>query len=412
MAGKWLRVGTLAALDQAWLSAVNFAVSLAFIRWGEKTEYGMYLLLLTPIYLLQGIQNALFLSPFATLFQARPPEQREPVLQVLIWGQVAYTVLVAILGFISLVVYQLTTEGRVNLAIAAAFSLATVGLIAREAMRSAQYVQGHAGRALVGDLIFGVVLLGVTLASVISGSVAAVWILVATGVAGLLPLLRTAFTSSRQAISLPKAERQEFWRCGRWALIGAGLTWVNLNAYPYVAAAAFGVAAVAEINAARLFMMPIVLCLPAWSNLVRPKFARWIAEKKPGRLRNVSIHSAMIGVAALVTYVAVLVVAYPWLEGYLGPGYLGLLPSVLAWSVFFLFSLLRAVFMAILMVDEAGYKKLSLVSVLSLFLLVPVMGAAIQFNTVWVVGGLALIELVQMLVIGKIALTYWRRTAS
>lgn len=412
MSGKWLRVGSVAALDQAWLSAINFAVSIAFIRWGEKTEYGMYLLFLTPIYLLQGVQNALFLSPFATLFKARPVEQRAPVLQVLIWGQVVYALLIAILGCVGLIVYQLATGEAVDFAIDIAFPLAMLGFIAREGMRSAQYVQGYAERALIGDLVFGIILLSSTAASVFNGSVTAVWMLVATGVAGLLPLFLSALRSGWCVISLPKKELQEFWYCGRWALIGAGLTWVNLNFYPYIVAAAFGVEAVAEINAARLFMMPIVLCLPAWSNLVRPKFSHWFAEKQVERLVDVSKRSVIAGILALAAYVGVLLSTYPWLEGYLGPAYFGLTHLVLAWAVFFFFSLLRTIFMATLMVDEAGYKKLSLVSVISLILLAPIMGAAVQFNSLWVVIGLAMIEMVQMLIVFKMTKAYWRKLKS
>ncbi len=411
MARQWIKAGTFAALDQAWLSAINLGISLAFIRWGEKTEYGIYLLLLTPIYLMQGIQNALFLSPFSTLFPAKPVEERTPLLQVLIWGTLAFSLIAGALAAIGLFIYQLASDDAIQPKLAGAFSLAVLGLLSREAMRSLEYGQGRAGQALLGDLIFGTVLLGATLICIVAEDVSAVWILIATGIGGLLPLARSAIKRVKLAFLLPKKELGDFWSCGRWALIGVGLTWVTLNSYPYVSASAFGVAAVADINAARLFLMPFVLCIPAWANLARPRFSKWMHEKNAKNVRNFSLYSTLIGSAAISVYVIAIYFAYPVLEELLGKSYTGLLPLVLAWSVYFLFNLARAVFMATLMVDEAGYKKLSMVSTFALFLLVPTMAVAIRFDAVWIVGGLAFIEFAQMLIVGRIAMSYWEEPA-
>jgi O-antigen/teichoic acid export membrane protein len=179
--------------------------------------------------------------------------------------------------------------------------------------------------------------------------------------------------------------------------------------YPYIAAASFGVTSVAEINAARLFMMPLVLGLPAWSNMLRPKFSNWFAEKQLSRMRDVSIKSALLGCALVLIYIGVVVAAYPWLERLLGPAYAGILPLVIAWSVFFLVTTIRTVLMATLMVNEAGYKSLTQFSFIALLVFMPAMAVASRFTAVWIIGALILTELIQVLVVARQALTYWNR---
>ncbi len=406
----WFRVGALAAIDQAWLSFISFAIAIAFIRGADKSEYGIYLLLLTPLFLVQGVQNALFLSPFATLFSARKMEEQERIMQTMVWGQAAFSAVLFVVALLGVYIYQWMTRQPINPALGAAFAFAVVGTIAREAARSIQYVQGMAGLALRGDLIYGgIMLLGVAWLYSLT-IVQAVWVLFFTGVAGIAPLAVRLIHRSKP---LPKSGLDpvawlEFWQCGRWALKGATLTWVNLNAYPYVVAVALGVSAVADINAARLFLMPAVLFITAWSNLVRPRFSRWFAAKENHLMRKVSGYSIGTGILGLIVFSMCIALAYPYLEQFLGPNYRNLLPLVLAWSVYFLFSFTRTVFMATLMVNEAGYQKLTSISWLSLALVIPGMLIAVQYNTLMVVGVLILIELVQMLLTFRHAYAFWK----
>ncbi len=406
----WFRVGALAAIDQAWLSFISFAIAIAFIRGADKSEYGIYLLLLTPLFLVQGVQNALFLSPFTTLFPSRKLGEQERIMQTMVWGQAAFSAILFGVTFFGLLIYQWMVRQTINPVLGAAFAFAVVGTIAREAARSAQYVQGMAGIALFGDLIYGGILLSGVTWLYSQSAVHAVWVLFFTGVAGIAPL---AVRLVNHGKPLPKPGLDpvawlEFWQCGRWALKGATLTWVNLNAYPYVVAVALGVSAVADINAARLFLMPAVLCITAWSNLVRPRFSRWFSAKEKHRMRKTSKFSIGAGILGLTVFSIAIVLTYPYLEQFLGPSYRNLLPLVSAWSVYFLFSFTRTVFMATLMVNEAGYQKLTSISWLSLALVIPGMLIAVQYNTLMVVGVLILIELVQMLLTFRHAYAFWK----
>lgn len=408
---KWLRVGSFATLDQVWLSAINFAISIVFIRYATKAEYGIYILLLTPIFFIQGIQNALFLSPFGTLFPQRAINDRFSAVQFLAWGQLTFILAVACLGFTSLITYQFLTD-KVIFPTAIAFALAISGILAREATRSFQYVNGHAGKALIGDIVFGTFVLLALAISINMEAVSAATILAITGIAGLLPLSRLLIHKNKYPPLINKTEIAFFWACGRWAVIGVCLTWISLNLYPYIAAASFGVEAVAEINAARLFMMPLMLGLPAWSNLFRPKFSRWFAQRQLSNMKSASLKFAAYAGIVVLIYSGIVFAAYPFLEMALGNSYASILPLVIAWAIFYFVSSIRTVFMANLMVDEAGYKAMTRYTFLTLFAFVPAMFLASHSTAVWIIGSLILTELIQVVAIVFKAKSYWRGNKS
>lgn len=405
---SWLRVSTIAAIDQGWLSAINFAISIAFIRYGAKPEYGLYVLVLTPIYLLLTVQNALLQSPFATLFPQRNTTERDSSVRFLVQAQLLFGGVAVILGFLGAVVYQATSSGGLDLPLAFAVALAIAGALAREAVRSFFYVQSDVGRAFSGDLYYGLVTISGIIILVVTNQVSAATILTITGLAGLVPFSRSPLCGSGIPWRLPGSERVAFWALGRWALIGSGVAWVNLYMYPFIAAASFGVASVAEINAARVVMMPFALALPAWSNLVRPRFSRWFAAGLTDRMRRITVVSVLFGGLAVLVYLMIVITGYPLLQWLFGPAYDGIRPLVMAWAIVYLFSTLRTMLMATLMVREQGYMAITRVSLFALAAFLPTMAIASKTNSFWLVIALAAIEALQAGLIFVSARTYWQ----
>lgn len=408
MKRQWLKTGSFAILDQAWLSLVNLLISLAFIRYGEKSEYGLYVLLLTPISLIQGVQNALFLSPFASIYPQRHEAGRLSLMQFIVWGQVTFALLAAMLGLIGLLLFSLFSTAAIDVFVILAFFTGILGVLAREAARSFQYVRGYAGRAFLGDLVYGVLIVSLIYIVLRWSQMSAAIMLLITGVAGVFPFFRSIALSSHPERSIPAFERAEFWRYGRWALIGVALTWVNLNLYPFFAAGWFGLDSVADINASRLFMMPLMLALPAWSNLLKPKFSKWFIENRFHQMRQVSISSVVIGFLAVLSYSILIVAIYSWIEIALGKAYAGLLPMVLGWSIVYIFTTLRTILTANLMVHESGFKVLSSISFMSTLVLLPALAVSSQFSPLWLIGALAIVELFQLLMVALRTFPYWK----
>ncbi|KAB2322423.1 hypothetical protein F8A86_04090 [Betaproteobacteria bacterium SCN1] len=405
------RLNPLAAVaDQAWLSLLNFAISLAFIWGASKSEYGYYLLLVAPLMLAQSIQNAIVNSPLATFLPAADRLARPALKRTAVSLHVYLAFAGAALGGLGLFAYAYWTDLKIEAVLLTGFSLAVVGTIAREAQRSFAYVQGQGMRALAGDLVYGIALLAGIAWAILGDRLTAGIVLLMTGLAGMLPLLTKwpAF----QGLRIHAESMRQFWSCGRWALPSVVVTWVNLSAYPYFAERALGLAAVADIGASRLFLMPVGLAMTAWSNWYRPRISAWRAAGDVNAIKRLTYVSLLIGWGGLTLVAIFIGLAYAQIEPLLGAQYTGLRPLVLMWLLFFALGLARNVYMATLMTDAHGYRILHHITWLALALSIPGFVLLSANGAVWVVGVLCAVELIQLLLIRIKAKEYWRKAAT
>lgn len=405
---RW-KDGLATMFDQAWLSFLNLAIAVAFIRLAPKEDYGIYLLLQTPLLLIQGLQNALLLSPLATVLPAAPEERKAAVRDTAIGGQVVFLAIAAVLGAVLLTIW-LGVEGHgLEIWLPAAFALAIAGASAREGARALFYSGGQALHALRSDLVYGAGLLLALAALALGDAFATRNVLLAIGIAALWPYALRLGRASR--LALDRAVLAQFWACGRWALIGVLVTWINLNAYTLVVGAVLGLAAVADVNAARLFMMPVALAVTAWSNLARPRISAWMAQQKLTDIRRFSLQSMLVTLTTLAVFTGVIALLYPLVEPWLGVAYHGLLPLVLMWALFFAVAFPRNILMATLMTRPEGYRQLQRVSVFALAISLGGLFLLTSYGTLWVVGVLILVEVAQLALIGRLAGRWWKGAA-
>lgn len=402
------RLNPLAALiDQAWLSLLNFSISLAFIWGASKTEYGYYILLLAPLLLIQSIQNAIVNSPLATFLPAATEADKPNLLITAASLHIYLALMCGVLGGLGLMVYGQVVELHVESLLLAGFVLAIAGTIARESQRSFAYVQGQGVRALVGDLIYGMVLLAGIALALAGGQLSAGLVLLLTGIAGLVPLFsRIGGFSGLKTHAEPM---RQYWSCARWALPSVVVTWISLSSYPYFAEHALGLAAVADIGAARLFLMPVGLMMTAWSNWYRPRISRWLASGNVGAVTEITRRSLLAGWALLAALGVLLASAYPLVEPLLGEQYLGLQPLVLMWLLYFAIGWARPVYTATLMTDARGYKILHHITWIALGLSLPGFVLLSHNGALWVVGVLCGVELMQTAFVIAKARQYWKR---
>jgi O-antigen/teichoic acid export membrane protein len=186
-------------------------------------------------------------------------------------------------------------------------------------------------------------------------------------------------------------------------------TWVTLSSYPYFASTYLDIAAVAEIGAARLFLMPIGLVTTAWGNWYRPLISRWFADGDLVSIKRATNTSLVVGALAMSFTALLLFVAYPMAEPLLGPQYQGLQNLVLIWLIYFALALARNIFMATLMVDANGYRILHHVTWVALALAMPCFMLFSANGAVWVIGILCSIEFFQLIVVVIKATRYWQQ---
>ncbi|MDE2430340.1 MAG: hypothetical protein KGM99_16575, partial [Burkholderiales bacterium] len=133
------------------------------------------------------------------------------------------------------------------------------------------------------------------------------------------------------------AEHQETIRGhGRWAVMGVIVGWLSNYSYVYLSGAWLGLAAIADLNAARLLLMPIPMAVAAWSRVARPEASRMIAGQDWKGLRKLTLLSIGAIEIVVLAYVVLLLLVLPWLESHvIGSKYSGLDPLVMLWGVYF-----------------------------------------------------------------------------
>lgn len=399
-----------AVVDQAWLSFLNFVITMAFILGATKSEYGYYIIFVTPLFLVQSIQNAIINSPLATFLPVVNDKDKSDVQKTAVSLHIYLAFVGAILGVSGLAIYQHWVGLSIDNLLLVGFSLAVIGTIAREAQRSFAYVQGQGVQALSGDMMYGATLLAGIALAFLGGQLTAGLVLLLTGIAGIVPLL--ARLPNFHGLQIHPDHMRQFWSCGRWALPSVIVTWISLSAYPYFAEHALGLAAVADIGAARIFLMPIGLVMTAWSNWYRPRISAWLSAGDVAATKRLTRQSLLGGWAALIVLATLIVLVYPFIEPALGEQYAGLQPLVLIWLLFFALSSTRNVYMATLMTDAQGYKILHHITWFALALSLPGFLLFSRNGALWVVGVLCVVELAQLVLVMINTSGYWKRAAS
>lgn len=398
MFGDYLKRGLLrkvlgAASDQVMLSLVNFAVSLALIRLGTKADYGLYVLLLGAIYFAQGIQNALLMSPFATRSGMVEKDRSADAYGAVYWGQLGFVSIACIVGvvgaYIAIHYSKLGGKGILPLF----FGAALTGWLLREWSRSIQYAYGNLRRALVSNGVYSFALMASVCYGLFLSSLELATVFAAIGLGGFLSAVGCLIETPSRRGSL--RELKEFWLLARWALFGVFLTWINSNFYPYLVAEEFGLDAVGELNAARLFLMPFVVLVPAWGSLFRPIVIRWFSENRIHDIRRVIYLSILCGSIGVVGHGAFLFAFYDEFAFLVGAEYGGLGSLILAWSFYYLFFVIRNILQAVMFVDEPGYRKLAQNSWFAFLGFLPAMYLGLRFGVAGVVVALGCIEALQ-----------------
>ena len=131
---------------------------------------------------------------------------------------------------------------------------------------------------------------------------------------------------------------------GKWAIATNVIFSLRNNAHVIVLAMIMGPTGVARLNAARLFVTPPLLLLPALSNVVLPYFARTYHEGGLVALRAMQKYAGAAFLAMLLGYTALLLFAWSYLETILVEDqYQGLAPLVAAWCAFAAILALRSI---------------------------------------------------------------------
>ncbi|HFB98709.1 MAG TPA: hypothetical protein ENJ62_06175, partial [Bryobacterales bacterium] len=156
--GRHVLDGGLALADQAMVSGTNFLTSVLLARWLAPAEYGLYALMLSFVYLLASVQQALVIQPMrvfgGTIYKA---EQRD-YFGNLVLGSVGIGLAMAAVFSIVGLIWRWFGDGDAPQALIGA-GLAVFGVMLFWLGRNASYITSGPKAASVCDAVYVVITL-------------------------------------------------------------------------------------------------------------------------------------------------------------------------------------------------------------------------------------------------------------
>lgn len=264
--------GIWSVLEQIQISALNFLIGIALINFSTKEEFGTYSLLFSYVLLVVGIQAAVLSVPMSMeLAGDRYRDDATKISSLLkkcVW--ISFPLLAAILALI-------LWGGLSNYswALCFAFFVSLCGAALREFDRASLLLQGRLRTSFLYAVFLSFLVMALLAAFAYRKQLDASASLMVIGISGVL----ISFLSDRRSLKQDeptKADINEFLSDlrghSRWALPGVLTIWIQNNLYLTVVASLLGLAAVGDIAAARLLIMPFVTIS---TGLVRPLSVEW-----------------------------------------------------------------------------------------------------------------------------------------
>jgi O-antigen/teichoic acid export membrane protein len=305
-------------IDQVVISAANFFIGFLLIRRTSDFDYGMFVLVQSAITLLISAQMAWLSSPLAVVAPSKPLPVKRLMVGAVEHSQRRFLRRITALAMLAPVGgYLLHYWTGLEASIVALGAVACWTALQREYLRGVLLIYARPHSMLRADLVYVVVLLAGALIAAFGpkpAAVSAVLALVAAALAGE--------AAARRSLSgdpgFASGDAAPFWKEMRplavWATVGAMTYWIYNQSYNYVLASRINLTAVADVNAARLLLMPTIVLTVGIKTLLVPTAAGWLAQSSIGRLvRRLLIFAT--GIAALdLIYCALVWIFRDWLS--------------------------------------------------------------------------------------------------
>jgi O-antigen/teichoic acid export membrane protein len=395
---------SIASANQAMLSLLSLATAFLIIASGEKSEYAKYMFATTSVLLILSIQNALITSPLITIYHAAKTEDRSIIEQTarsihfkFMCGIAAISVLI----FVGMLFSE--SMGVSEYKTVAAASIAVMGALVREHARSINYLIGNFWLSLKLDSIFVVAIIATLMATYKQYHLNADLALTATGTVALLTGTVSLGITKKKAFDAPADNGllRELWQCSRWTLPSVVVSWCYSNGYVFIVGALIGTVAVADMSAARLFMMPLTLIFVGWASSYRPKSTNLFSKGEIDEVLKIARHSIFKLGWCTVGYSIVILSTYKFAELLFSVGnYSNLDGQIIAWSIYMLITMIRSVGMNTMMVSKNSFRPLFFFGTIAMVVgLILTTISSISHYPIGVIMSLATSELVLLLLI-------------
>ena len=357
--------------SQGLVSACNLLLSLALLYYSEARHYVAFLLFLNVVQLLNGLQNALFVSPVGVLVP------RLPAAEVARTERAAYkmTALIALVG-LPFIAYFFARPPRLDatsMGLTAIIFVATIMLLQREIARNACLLRSDLPVLVKFDFLY------FAMAMLLAGAAVALHEL-----SFVVAVLAFALPASLSRLSRPQwphsrvvapgraldAFAPGFWadvkQVAQWSVPGVLVTWLFSNGYWFILERTQDTQTVATLGAARLLFAPVGMFIQGWLMQLRPLAVSMAHSGQMGALRRLVVWQSAAGAGCVMLVAACgfgLVTWYPHLLPHSMQAPV-VTDYIFVWAVYFAVFWFRSGISTLLMTSPSGFKTVFFANVI------------------------------------------------
>jgi len=327
-----------AIVSEGMLSVSNFAIGILMAKYAAKTEYAMYVIMFSIIGFFGAYQNAIINGPLMVLINHKNEKEKKRYISSLAVGKnyifIPSLFLLATTG----VLYSAITNSRFYIMEILILIIVVMIYLSKEFIRTLNFVIMDTYAILKMDLFnVIIVLIGMSLlvyCDIVSNLTAIVVLGAGYLAAYFFAKRKSPYPSSQNNKSI-KESLKENWNYGKWALLGTTCSLAQDRGYIYIVSILLGLATLADISAARLFLMPIGLLNLSCAKIVISKGSKNLSLNKNNEFRKFVFYFISILLIIWLFYFLFIVLTSNLIIGFLGEKYINTKDLILLWGVFF-----------------------------------------------------------------------------
>ena len=243
---------------------------------------------------LMSFQNAVVNTPITVSLAERNEFEKNKYVASVFNGQFLFLIIICSLGaVISSITLVINTESAITALVMSLF-IGSFGVLNREFLRSFFFAEEKPLKVLKLDFYYSALYLSLIGIAFLIYKVNVPLVIIFMGLAASFDslILNKSFNYKFNFNDV-KESFKENWIISKWALIGITVTHLQGFSYLYIIGLFLGSAAMGEVSASRLLLMPLGLIINGWGNVIRPYGAKLREE---GRLISFFRNLVLAGV--------------------------------------------------------------------------------------------------------------------
>lgn len=327
----------IASIDQAILSGLNFFISILLIKTVPKVEYGYYSIALPISLFIVSVQNAIVNAPFTVLLVTKKDDKKKRYVASLGLGQFLLIIPAVCMGLLACTFLQHFGFNSTQTAIVAAVSLAAIGLLSREFMRTYFFAAEKPLQVLKLDVFYVIFFFAAIMLIYFLNKISVPWIFLLIGFSGLLVSLHfSRYSNWKYQKQDVKESYRENWQYGKWSLLGVLVTHIQSYSYLYLLGLFLGSVAVADVSASRLLLMPLILAQAGWGKIIIP-YGSQLREKRQNMLFfKLQFLASIMFVVITISYITVLMFFSVKIKNFFSEKYANVFDYIILWGIIFI----------------------------------------------------------------------------